>query len=121
MESRQLALLCCEYASDKKAEDIKALEVRGLSTITDYFVVITGNSEPHLRSIFNNIERGLREDHEIKPLSYDGKLNASWIVIDYFDVIVHVMTSDLRELYDLESLWGDAPRLELPEALMVHA
>ena len=121
MDSRRIALLCCEYAGDKKAEDILALEVRGLSTITDYFVLVTGTSEPHLRGIFNEIEAGLRENHQIKPMSYDGKINGSWIVIDYFDVIVHVMRTDLRKHYDLEALWGDAPRLELPERIPVHA
>jgi len=111
MDSRKMALLCRELADNKKAEDLVILDVRELSSVTDYFVIASGTSEPHLRAIVNEIADGLREAHDLKPRAIDGGFNTSWVVMDFVDVIIHVMRKDLRERYDLETLWGDAPRL----------
>jgi ribosome-associated protein len=112
MDSRKLALLCRELADNKKAENIVILDVRELSSVTDYFVIASGTSEPHLRAIVEEISSNLKEDHELRPNAIDGTFQAAWIVLDYFDVIVHVMRGDVRERYDLETLWGDAPRVK---------
>lgn len=112
MDSRKLALLCREQADNKKAEDIIILDVRELSSVTDYFVIVTGTSEPHLRAIVDEIVDELKEDHDLRPNAIDGTFHAAWVVLDYFDVIVHVMRHDVREKYDLEALWGDAPRVK---------
>ena len=112
MDSRKLALLCRELADNKKAEDIVILDVRGLSSVTDYFVIAAGTSEPHLRAIVEEITGRLREAHNVRPRAVDGKLATAWVVLDYFDVIVHVMRPDVRERYDLETLWGDARRVK---------
>src|SRR6478672_1674064 len=111
MDSRKLALLCRELADNKKAEDIVILDVRELSSVTDYFVIASGTSEPHLRAIVDEITDKLREEHEVRPRAVDGTLQTAWIVLDFFDVILHVMRADVREHYDLEGLWGDAPRV----------
>jgi ribosome-associated protein len=111
MEAKKLALLCRELADDKKAEDIVILDVRELSSVTDYFVIASGTSEPHLRAIVDEIVDTLREEHDVRPKAVDGTLQTAWMVLDYFDVIVHVMRGDVRERYDLETLWGDAPRV----------
>ena len=111
MDSKKLALLCRDLAENRKAENISVLDVRKVSSITDYFVIATGTSEPHLRAISDEITEKLREDHGLKPRAVDGTLQAGWLVLDYFDVIVHVMRSDVRQHYDLEGLWGDAPRV----------
>ena len=111
MDSRKLALLCRELADHKKAEDIVILDLREVSSVTDYFVIASGTSEPHLRAIIDEITDKLREDHRLRPKAVDGTLQAAWVVLDYFDVIVHVMRHDLLQRYDLETLWGDAPRL----------
>ena len=111
MDSRKLALLCRELADNKKAEDIVILDVRELSSVTDYFVIASGGSEPHLRAIIDEIIHKLREDHHLRPKAIDGTLQAAWIVLDYFDVIVHVMRADIRDRYDLETLWGDAKKI----------
>jgi ribosome-associated protein len=111
MDSRKLALLCRELADNKKAEDIVILDVRELSSVTDYFVIAAGTSEPHLRAIVDEIQGQIREDHHVRPRAMDGALQTGWIVLDYFDVIVHVMRRDVRQRYDLETLWGDAPRV----------
>ena len=111
MDSKKLALLCRELADNRKAEDIVVLDVRKISSITDYFVVATGTSEPHLRAISDEITDKLRKDHDLRPRAVDGTLQTAWLVLDYFDVIIHLMRADVRERYDLESLWGDAPRV----------
>ena len=112
MDSRKLALLCRELADNKKAEDIIILDVRKLSSVTDYFVIASGTSEPHLRAIVDEITDRLRDEHDVRPKAVDGTLQTAWVVLDYFDVIVHVMRGDVRERYDLETLWGDAPRVK---------
>ena len=111
MDSRKFALICREYADRRKAEDIVVLDVRKISSITDYFVIATGTSEPHLRAIADEIQDKLREEHGLRPRAVDGTLQTAWLVLDYFDVIVHVMRADVRKLYDLETLWGDAARV----------
>lgn len=111
MDPRKLALLCRELAEKKKGENIVVLDVRGLSTVTDYFVIISGLSEPHLRAITEEIIDGVRQHYGIRPYAVDGTSRAAWVVLDYFDVIVHVMRSDLRAHYDLDGLWGDAKRV----------
>jgi ribosome silencing factor RsfS/YbeB/iojap len=112
MDSRKLALLCRELADNKKAEHITILDVRELSSVTDYFVIASGTSQPHLRAIVDEIQDKMREDHGLKPIAVDGTLQTAWVVLDFFDVIVHVMRQDVRDRYDLETLWGDAPRLK---------
>ena len=112
MDSKKLALLCRELADNRKAENVVVLDVREVSSITDYFVIATGTSEPHLRAIVDEITEKLRDDYGLKPKSHDGTLQTSWIVLDYFDVIVHVMRADVREHYKLEDLWGDAPQVK---------
>ena len=112
MDSKKLALLCREFADNKKAENIAVLDVRELSSVTDYFVIASGTSEPHLRAITDEISESLREDSDIHPRAVDGTFQTGWIVLDYFDVIVHVMRQEVRERYDLETLWGDAPRVK---------
>ena len=111
MDAKKLALECRELADNRKAEDIAVLDVADVSSIADYFVIASGTSEPHLRAISDEITEKLREDHGLKPRAVDGTLQAGWLVLDYFDVIVHVMRADVRQHYDLEGLWGDAPRV----------
>jgi ribosome-associated protein len=111
MDSKKLALLCRKLAENKKAEHAVILDVRQLSSVTDYFVIVSGTSEPHLRAIADEITEKLRAEQQVRPRAVDGDGRASWQVLDYFDVIVHIMRTDTRERYDLESLWGDAPRL----------
>jgi len=116
MDSKKLALLCWEYADNKKAENIVALDVSKLSSVADYFVICSGTSEPHLRAISDEILTRLRDEQGLRPRAVDGTLQTAWIVLDYFDVIVHVMKGDVREKYDLEALWGDAPPLKPKKA-----
>jgi ribosome-associated protein len=108
MDSKKLALLCRDLADNKKAENIVILDVRKLSSVTDYFVLASGTSQPHLRAIVEEISGRLRDDHDLRPVRAEGVKNGTWVVMDYFDVIVHVMHTETRLRYDLEGLWGDA-------------
>jgi ribosome-associated protein len=112
MDSKQLAVLIRELADTKKAENIVVLDVRELSSVTDFFVLATGTSEPHLRAIVDEITERLAQTEGFRPRAVDGRMPTTWMVLDYFDVIVHVMRGDVRAKYDLDSLWGDAPKLK---------
>jgi ribosome-associated protein len=114
MDSRKLALLCRQLAEDKKAEQVVVLDLRKVSSVADYFVIATGTSEPHLRAIVEEISGKLEMDHAISPHAQDGHWRQNWVVLDYFDVVVHLMRAETRERYALEQLWGDAPRLRTP-------
>ncbi|MDI9401031.1 MAG: ribosome silencing factor [Limisphaerales bacterium] len=120
MNSRQLVLTCMELADNRKAENIVALDVRKLTSVADYFVICTGLSESHLKAIINEIEDQVFKIHRIHPRCMDGMIGTNWVVLDYGDVIVHVMRADTRLHYDLESFWGDARQLGLhdKEALL---
>lgn len=89
------------------------LDLREISTFTDFFVLCSGTSEPHLKAIAGEIETRLREDDQVRPTAVDGFPASQWIVIDYLQVIVHVFHRDKREFYSLEDLWSDAPRLTI--------
>jgi ribosome-associated protein len=112
MDSKKLAQLCRDFADNRKAENIVVLDVRDLSSVTDYFVIASGTSEPHLRAIVEEVTGKLRDDYGLRPVRMDGSVQGSWVVLDFFDVIVHIMRADVRERYDLESLWGDAARMK---------
>ena len=87
------------------------LDLQGISSFTDYFVICSGTSEPHLKAIAGEIEERLREEHGIRAVSVDGFPASQWIVLDYMQVIVHVFRQEKREFYSLEDLWSDAPRV----------
>ena len=89
------------------------LDLREISTFTDFFVICSGTSEPHLKAIAGEIETRLREDHKTRPAAVDGFPASQWIVLDYMQVIVHVFHREKRDFYSLEDLWSDAPRLTI--------
>jgi ribosome-associated protein len=113
MDSRQLARRCRDLAENKKAENLVVLDVRKLTSITDFFVIATGTSEPHLRAIADETTEKLRLENHVRPRATDGSCQAGWMVLDYTDVIMHVMRPEVRQKYDLDSLWGDAPQVKL--------
>jgi ribosome-associated protein len=89
------------------------LDLRGISTFTDYFVICSGASEPHLKAINSGIREGLHQEANLSPLASEGSPLSQWIVIDYSDVLVHIFHAEKRRFYALESLWSDAPRVNL--------
>jgi ribosome-associated protein len=108
-ESRQAAVAAARAAAAKQAEHITILDVHGLIVITDYFVICSGATERQVRTIVEEIEKALR-DLGRKPMRREGESERRWVLLDYVDLVVHVFTEQEREYYDLERLWGDAPR-----------
>ncbi len=88
------------------------LDLRGISTFTDFFVICSATSEPHLKAIAGEIEARLKEDHAVRAAAVDGFPASQWIVLDYLQVVVHVFHQEKRAFYSLEDLWGDARRIE---------
>lgn len=117
IQGLDLAREAAFHADEKKAEDIKVLDLRGISTITDYFVICSGSSMPHLKAIRKEIREKLKEEHGVDPQFSDGNPESQWIVLDYGDVMVHIFHRSKRELYALDDLWSDAPRVELAAAV----
>lgn len=101
-------------AADKKAKDLAVLDVGDFLSITDYFVLCSGASDRQVRTIADGVTVGLREAGS-SPLRKEGQPGSGWVLIDYGDFVVHVFTDEMRAYYDLERLWKDAPRPELPE------
>lgn len=93
------------------------LDMRAISTFTDFFLICTGTSEPQLKAIASEIEDRLRKEHGVRPTVVDGYPASQWLVMDYTDVVIHIFHYSKRDFYGLENLWGDAPRLELAESL----
>jgi ribosome-associated protein len=112
--SLQIARWCVEAAVDKKAQDVIILEIKELTSLADFFVICSGKSDRQVQSIAGNIELILKE-RRILPLGIEGMREGRWVLMDYGDVIIHIFYAPVREFYDLERLWGDAPRVECPE------
>ena len=117
LTSKEVADICVRVADDRKAEDVVQLKVTDLSFIADYFVIATAMSQPHIKAVVENIGRELRNKYDIRPRTVEGKAQSGWILMDYGMVVVHVLTEEAREMYDLENLWGDAPKREAIEIL----
>ena len=110
LDRLEKARLIVEAALEKKAEDVVALDVHGSVSFADTFVIATGSSDRHVRSIVDGIEEALRA-HGEKPLGIEGTEEGRWVLIDADDAIVHVFLREVRQHYDLERLWSDAPKL----------
>jgi ribosome-associated protein len=106
-----LAKLAARYADDKKATDIVILDVSAISNVTDFYVICSGNSLPQLRAIRKEVADKLWLDHDVRQNRLDGNPESGWVVVDFFDVVVHIFQDDKRQLYALEDLWSDAPRI----------
>jgi len=98
-----------ELAMQRKAEDVLALDLRGISTATDFFLLATGNSDIQVRAISENVIDELKKEG-VRPEHVEGLQGGRWVLIDYIDTVVHVFHPSAREFYQLEELWGDAPR-----------
>ena len=116
MESLRLARACAYAAAEKKAENLVLLDLRGISSLTDFFLICTATSEPQLRAIVSSVREQLRDRHQLQHLGADGSPASQWVVIDYGAVIVHIFLGAKREFYGIENLWRDAPHLEAIEA-----
>lgn len=117
LSSSELSLRIADAAGRKKGENIVVLDLRGISTLTEFYVICSGSSEPQLKAIVDEIQDVLRKETNVRARRVDGFPYSQWVVADFGDVIVHVFHESKRHHYALEDLWSDAPRVVLPETL----
>ncbi len=110
-ESPELAR-AAELALDRKGRELRILDLRGISSATDYFLIVSGTSDLHVRAVAEHIIEELKKGR-VRPDHVEGLRSGRWVLIDYIDFVVHVFHPDARAFYQLERLWGDAPTLEL--------
>jgi len=114
--------LVIDSVQEKKAVEVTVLDVRDLTSFTDYFVICNGNSEPQIKSLSRHLEEKM-SGMGLRPHHVEGKPESGWILLDYDDFVVHIFSPEKRNFYDLERLWGDAPRMEVRDgvpAQVVH-
>lgn len=116
LDSRKKAIKAARSAAGKKAKDIRILELKDISTITDYFIICSGESTTQIKSIAEAIEEEFSKE-KISPQGREGLNFARWVLLDYGDVVVHIFDQESRNYYELEKLWLDAPRISFEETL----
>lgn len=109
MTPDQLAETIAAQAAEKKAIDVVELDVRGVVNYTDFFLVCSGNTSRQVKAIHDAIHQALKDDHGLLPRRVEGQTEATWILMDYLDVVVHIITPEARDFYRLEQLWGEVP------------
>lgn len=102
-----------DLAQEKLARDVLILDMRPVCSYTDYFVVCTGNNPRQAKAIYDEVREGLKREEKLVPQHTHGEREASWILADYLDVVLHVFTPEARAYYRLEELWGDVPSVEV--------
>lgn len=112
----QIARRIAELMDDKKGIDIVALDVRGLANFADYFVFCSGNTDRQAKALHDAVREGMKISPDMLPVHTEGERERRWILLDYGDVIAHIMIPEVREYYRLEQLWSDAPQLDLTAA-----
>ena len=110
MEAIELAERVKQALENKKGEDVVTLDMREVSSVTDFFVIGSGNSAPQLKALSDEVSRLLKEEGE-RPHRKAGDANSGWLILDYLNVVVHILTPDIRKYYALEELWKDAGRV----------
>ena len=119
-EGRDVAAVCTRIALDTKAEDVVVLDVRGLASFTDYFVIMSGRSTRHVQGLAEAIE-GELSAKRVNSKHSDGLREGMWVLLDFGDVVVHIFYHEKRDFYDLEGLWHDAPRIDVDALLADEA
>ncbi len=117
---RECALIAARAADERKATDIMVISVGDVIDVTDFFVIATGQNTPQVEAILDSVEEALRKEAGVKPISREQTKDHSWELIDYGDFVVDVFQPEAREFYRLETLWGDAPVIDLAEAGIEH-
>ncbi len=113
-EDKDVIKRIVEFLEDRKSEDIVVLDLRELANIADYFIIATGANKPHLKALYDGLQR-LFKDAGFKGYHKTGVPDSGWMIMDYHGVMVHVFERELREFYDLEQLWKDAPKINVQE------
>lgn len=111
IEPLELAKAARDALDEKKGMDLTVLDVTKLSGVTDYYVMVTGTSGPHIKALSDEVRRALK-DRDIRCYRQSGTAESQWVVLDFVDVVVHIFSRDTRAYYALEELWSDAPRVD---------
>ena len=109
-EAIEAARVAAQAIADKKGEDVQLLDLSGLLVVTDVFLIASGTSTRHVKTLVEDAEDALREVDR-RPIRREGTEHGEWVLLDYGDVVIHVFSKETREYYDLERLWADAPRI----------
>ncbi len=117
MDSRIIADRITELIFNKKGYDVKILDLRKLTTIADYFVICSADSDTQVKAIADEVDKTLR-DEGIRLWHKEGYQSLNWVLIDYVDVVVHIFKKESREFYNIEKLWGDAPSFDIEDPLL---
>ncbi len=117
LDVRAKALICINAALEIKAKNVVVLKVKYLSAFTDYFVICSGSSDRQVQAIAESIREKMKKEGEL-PLGVEGEAHGQWVLMDYADVVVHIFYEPVREYYDIERLWSEAPRMEVDEKLI---
>lgn len=115
MQSKDRAQKCADLALDKKAFNVRILDVRKISSLTDFLVLASGSSDRQVKAAADSVHLGLKKDHDTMPIGIEGIKEGRWVLIDYGDVMVHVFHESVRLFYDLDGLWCDAEEIPLQE------
>ena len=113
-QSREMAKLACEALADKKGEDIRVIDIAGISVLADYFIIASGSNKNQVQALADNVSEALGKAG-YSPKQVEGYQSASWILMDYTDIIVHVFSEDDRLFYDLERIWRDGKQMSRDE------
>jgi ribosome-associated protein len=111
-QTRQFAIESARLAANTRCHNVALLDVRGISPVTDYMVIATGTSPRQMRTVCNDLADWAVNERGVRPYHADGLESEMWMLIDFVDVVVHVFNPEARLFYDLDSLWGDAQRVE---------
>jgi ribosome-associated protein len=117
LDSKQLADRVTDLIFNKKGYDVKILDLRNLTTIADYFVICTADSDTQVKAIADEIDKSLR-DEGTRLWHKEGYQALTWVLLDYVDVVVHIFKKEAREYYNIEKLWGDAPAFDIEDPLL---
>lgn len=115
MQSLERAQLCAAKVLDKKAFRVRILDVRNISSLTDFIILASGSSDRQVQAAAESVHLSLKKDHDTPPLGIEGMKDGRWVLLDYGDVMVHVFHDPVRDFYDLDGLWSDAKDIPLPE------
>jgi len=115
IEGQQLAIACARAAEQMQAEDIRVIDIGGVSSLTDFMVICSGTSLPHLKAVMRDVEKEIIEKYQVHTVNAEGDAASRWVVLDYIDVMVHIMHNELRELYSLEDLWAEGKEVQWQE------
>ena len=116
LSAEERAIKCAAFALDKKALDVKILEIKKISSIADYLVLATGRSDRQVQAMAESVKQGLKPFD--RPIDMEGYDEGRWVVVDYGDIIVHVFQEEIRKIYNLDELWSRAPQIEIPEEFL---